>query len=129
MFYDEECFTEQSNDISISARSILIEEDSSLWGYYFCIENNSDQKISLVGKDWTITDNHGNIYNDSTAGFKGEIPELEPGEVFEFTDVAPIKSSAAVFYGSCKVMLKNMVKDIKMPSFAMDNHSMAKMYN
>ena len=46
-----------------------------------CIENNTGAKIRLVGKDWNITDDRGNRYNDSSAGFKGELPELEPGQV------------------------------------------------
>ena len=84
-----------------------------LWGYYFCIENNSNHKISLVGKSWHITDDRGNNYSDDSAGFKGEIPDLEPGEYYEFSSTAPLFSSNAVFYGSCKIKADNdEVKDL-----------------
>ena len=92
-----------------------------MWGYYLCIENNSDKKIQLVGKNWNITDEAGNSYNDSSAGFKGELPELEPGEYFEFTSEAPLNSPNAVFYGSCKVLSEgqSQIKEIRIPTFSL----------
>ena len=38
----------------------------------------------------------------TSEGFGGELPELEPGEVFEFEDYATSKASA-VLCGSCKI--------------------------
>lgn len=114
-------FTEVDN-IAISAGSSLVEKNVSgkgfLWGYYFCIENNSDHKISLVGKSWHITDDRGNSYADDSAGFHGEIPDLEPGETYEFSSMAPLSSPHAVFYGSCKIRAANdEIKNIRIPTF------------
>lgn len=113
----------QTDGIVISAGPVLVDREDLqnryMWGYYLCIENNTSDKIRLLGKDWNITDEKGNRYNDSSAGFKGELPELEPGEVFEYTSYAPLKAANAVFYGSCKVeaFSQNKVKDIKVPTF------------
>ncbi len=121
MIDDVDFFTEENDGIAISACPTLIEKsrNSRLWGYYLCIENRSKSKISLVGKNWNITDDKGNRFSDDSWGFKGEIPELDPGEYFEFTSTAPLDSQNAVFYGSCKVRIgadKN-VKNVKIPTF------------
>ena len=115
----------QTDGIVVSAGSVPMEaeeaENRYMWGYYLCIENNSSQKIRLVGKDWNITDDRGNLYHDSSAGFKGEMPELEPGEYFEYTSYAPLKAQNAVFYGSCKVEAEGTsgAKNIRVPTFSL----------
>ena len=118
----DEMLTTEVDNITISAARELVEKNAAIhrfvWGYYFCIENNSDKRISLLGKNWHITDDKGNNYSDDSVGFKGEIPELEPGESFEFSSMAPLSSANAVFYGSCKIKADNdEVKDIRIPTF------------
>ena len=107
MFDEPEYITSQTDDIVISACPVLVEENrrtqAFLWGYYLRIENNSAKKIQLLGKNWNVTDSKGNRFCDDSAGFKGELPELEPGEYFEFSSMMPLNASDAVFYGSCKI--------------------------
>ena len=121
--FDDEMQTKITDDIAVSACPVLVEESArgNLWGYYLCIENNTGHRIRLVGKDWRITDDQGNSYCDNSAGFKGELPELEPGEYFEFTSEAPLNSPHAVFYGSCKVLAEGQSKarDVKIPTFSL----------
>lgn len=125
--FDSEMQTRITDDIAITACPVLVDEEDRnediLWGYYLCIENNSAHKIHVVGKNWNISDDKGNLYCDNSMGFKGEIPELEPGECFEFTSTAPIKSPNAVFYGSCKIMDEagNITKDIRIPTFSLSS--------
>lgn len=113
----------KTDGINISVGSVLVDNDNAeneyMWGYYMCVENDTNDKIKLVGKDWNITDDQGNRYNDSSVGFKGEIPELEPGEFFEYTAYAPLSASNAVLYGSCKVQTPTEKKDIKIPTFSL----------
>lgn len=112
----------QTDGIVISAGSVPMDEETEnryMWGYYLCIENNTAKKIKLVGKDWNITDDKGNRYTDSSSGFKGELPELEPGEYFEYTSYAPLKAKNAVFYGSCQVQADGINKKIKVPTFSL----------
>ena len=121
MFEEPEYVTSQTDDIVVSACPVLVEENRPaqefLWGYYLRIENNSAKKIQLLGKNWNVTDSLGNRFCDDSAGFKGELPELEPGEYFEFASSAPLKSAMAVLYGSCRIVkeAQNLVKDIKIP--------------
>ena len=122
MITENEFLYSQTDEIMISACPVLLEEDTTaqnVWGYYLCIENNTDSKIQLIGKNWRITDEAGNNYVDDSIGFKGELPELEPGEYFEFTSEAPLNFANAVFYGSCQVLREGQTAphNIKIPTF------------
>ena len=130
--FEDDLVCLQTDGIAVSAGQVLLEEENLenqyMWGYYFCFENNTKDKIRLVGKNWNITDEKGNSFHDSSAGFKGELPELEPGEVFEYTSYAPLKAANAVFYGSCLVeaLGQNKLKNIKMPTFSLSAAGKAK---
>ncbi len=114
----EEYIVSQTDGIIVSACPVLVEDTTAVhWGYYFCIENNSDRKIQLLGKDWKVTDEYGHSYSDTSAGFKGELPELEPGEYYEFTSEMLLDSPHAVFYGSCRILSDGCARDIKIPTF------------
>ena len=120
--FEDDMQTNVTDGIKVSACPVLVEESAqgNLWGHYLCIENNSKHKIQLLGKNWNITDDKGNRFCDDSLGFKGEIPELEPGEYFEFTSTAPIESTHAVFYGSCKIVEDAKVtKNIRIPTLTL----------
>ena len=122
MSFTDDLVSLQTDGIMVSAGPVLVDENAEndyMWGYYLCIENNTATRIRLVGKDWNITDEKGNRYNDSSMGFKGELPELEPGEYFEYTSYAPLKSKNAVFYGSCKVQSEGKSRNVKVPTFSL----------
>lgn len=134
MLSEENFVTSATDDIVISACTVELGQDEKdyenkdkfVYGYYLCIENNSSEKIQLLGKHWNITDAQGNNFCDDSSGFKGEIPTLEPGESFEFTSVAPLSTPSAVFYGSCKVLKegRRVAEDVKVPTFLLGAHSL-----
>ncbi len=111
--------TMQTGDIIVSACQELLEENETcceLWGYMLRIENNSNERIRLTSKDVCITDELGNSKCLSALGFNGELPDLEPGECFEFEDTAQLNGAAAVIYGYCKaVTTKGKELKIKLP--------------
>lgn len=121
MDLDTEFATAEFDDIVISACQAFSEEDDDGCAYYLRIENNSDEKIHLLSKEFNITDDHGHIYCDHSAGFKGELPALEPGEYFEYADTAPLHSAFGVLYGTCKIMRQNstQVKDLRIPALSL----------
>ena len=121
---ESEILVSQANGITVSACPVLVDHRAPgqfLWGYYLCIENNTDGKIQLLGKDWKITDESGKSYNDCSLGFKGEMPELNPGEYFEFTSETPLDAANAVFYGSCQIRTEGdqKIKEIRIPTFSL----------
>ena len=111
--------TAQTGDIVVSACQELLEKDESkqeLWGYVLRIENNSNERIRLLTKDLCITDEKGNSRCLPSFGFNGELPDLEPGECFEFEDTAQLNGAAAVLYGYCKALTtKGKELKIKLP--------------
>jgi len=99
-----DCFVAQSGDFAVFAYPELLdgaETANELWAYCLRVENNSNKKIKLLKRDFCITDCFGQNFFDSGCGFHGELPDLEPGEYFDFEDTAIIRGKAAVLYGSC----------------------------
>lgn len=102
---DMESAMAQTGDIFVSAFQEQLDADdvnnSYLWAFCLRVENNSEKKIRLLKKDFCITDNCGHSYFINGEGFHGELPDLEPGECFEFEDTIGLNSAAAVLYGTC----------------------------
>lgn len=99
-----EHFTALTDDILVSAYQEpidSIDNTHKIWGYCLRIENNSKKRLTLTSKDFCITDSNGNTSHNCDFGFNGEIPDLEPGEYFEFEDIAIINAKTAVLYGFC----------------------------
>lgn len=99
----------ESEDFLVTAYPEHLTDDGqrNLWGYCLRIENNSEQKISLIRKDFCITDSNGDNHYDFSQGFHGEIPDLAPGEYFDFEDTALIDAESAVLYGNCYAVGKD----------------------
>lgn len=120
MFLEEDFSTAQDGGIVISAYQELLDErasnDEFCWGYYLRIENNSNDTISLLGQNISVTDSRGRRVSVAYDGFNGEAPVLEPGEVFEFEDYATSRSSA-VLCGSCLIASEHnkQVKEVRLP--------------
>ena len=115
--FDLDYVTLTTDNIAVSACQALIKEDN-VCAYVLKIENNSDSKIQILGKDLNLTDEKGNNYMPLEQTFNGEILELNPGEYFEFEDSMPLKSSSAVLYGTCRIIKEpsNAVQDIRIPA-------------
>jgi ApaG protein len=120
MNYETDYVVSETENILIQACQAETEdldsEDSC--AYYFRIENNSDSRIQIVGKEVNITDEHGDNYRDFSDGFKGELPLLEPGEYFEYADTAPLHTALGVLYGTCKIISEgaSQIKNIRLPA-------------
>ena len=118
MLNDFDYSTTQTGDIVVSACRELLEKNDAkqeLWGYVLRIENNSNERIRLTSKDVCITDEKGNNRYMPSFGFNGELPDLEPGECFEFEDTAQ-SDGTSVLYGYCKALTtKGKELKIKLP--------------
>ena len=115
--FEPDYVTLTTDNIAVSACQALLEDEDGLCAYMLKIENNSDAKIQILGKDLNLTDEKGNNYLSSSPTFHGEILELNPGEYFEFEDCMPLLASSAVLYGTCRIIKEaaNRVEDIKIP--------------
>lgn len=107
-----------TDDIVVSACQSMENEDG-FFGYCLRIENNSRDKIQILSQDLSITDDKGHHFGRTETGFHGEIPELNPGEYFEFEDSFSYDMSGfAVLYGSCRIIKErtNQVTNVKIPA-------------
>ncbi|MBR1601751.1 MAG: ApaG domain [Alphaproteobacteria bacterium] len=100
-------FSEQTEDITVEAFPEQLDTENSgreLWAFCLRIENNSDKRICLTKQNFCITDSYGHNQYYSAVGFNGELPDLEPGEYFEYEDTATFEGNAAVLYGFCEAV-------------------------
>ena len=118
MQYDE-CI---DGDLAISAYLQLSDESASdggfCWDYSLRFENNSDAEITLLSKRLSVIDDKGHITSVDFNGFKGQLPQLIPGDDFEDDGYVTAKSSS-ILKGSCKVKIGNVVRDIELPIFSL----------
>lgn len=116
---DTDYFLENTGDIAVEAYPEQMDYENSgreLWAYCLRIENNSDKRICLIRKNFCITDSYGHNQYDSSIGFHGELPDLEPGEYFEYEDTATFEGNAAVLYGFCEAVdSEGIALKIKLP--------------
>lgn len=119
MSEDAEYITAITENIVVSAYPELLDIDANqhcLWGYCFRIENNSDEPITLTRKKLCLTDETGKSRYDDSEGFNGELPDLQPGEYFEYEETAQTDNISAVLYGYCSAITSKGEKlDIKLP--------------
>lgn len=126
---------DETQNIFVSVYRELIDTDNNknkLWGYCLRVENNSADSVILTEKDLYITDNFGRCLCDISEGFHHQIPNLEPGECFEYEDTADIKADSAVLYGFCKAVTKSGKEfKIKLPpiSLSADISSLPDVYH
>lgn len=115
----EECF---DGDLAISAYLKLSDEavtdGSYCWDYSFRFENNSDAEITLLSKKLSVIDDKGQITSVDYDGFKGQLPQLIPGDDFEDDGYVTARSTA-ILKGSCKIKIGNKVRDIDLPIFSL----------
>lgn len=118
MQYDE-CV---DSDVVVSAYLQLSNEPvcdgSFCWDYSLRFENNSDSNIILLSKNLSVIDATGKITSVDYQGFRGQLPQLVPGDDFEDDGYVTAKSSA-LLKGSCKIQIGDKIKDIELPVFSL----------
>ena len=127
MDFEPDFNTLNLNGLLVSACQALLDDTPDLavsdCAYYLRIENNSACKIRLLGKDFCFTDASGNNHFEIGPGFNGEIPELSPGEYFEFASHAPFTVTDAVLHGSCLISRENAgLEKLRIPLVFLKSH-------
>ncbi len=68
--------------------------------YTITILNSGDVAAQLVARQWVITDHRGQVQQVRGLGVVGHQPLLKPGEQFEYTSWAQIKTPQGSMHGS-----------------------------
>lgn len=118
MFVDEQYATNLDDDVLVSAylkRSNNVVLDGSFcWDYFLRFENNSEDDVVLLGKNLSVIDAKGKMTSVNFDGFRGQLPELVPGDEFE-DDGYVTSNSSAVLKGYCTIKVGNKIKRIELP--------------
>ena len=75
-----------------------------VFAYTIIIKNLSNISAQLVARHWVITDANGKIEEVHGEGVVGEKPYLSPGESFEYTSGAIIRTPVGTMEGSYKMV-------------------------
>lgn len=118
MQYDE-CV---GSDVTVSAYLQLSEEavsdGSFCWDYSFRFENTSNQDITLLSKQLSVVDSTGKVVSVDYEGFRGQKPQLVPGDDFE-DDGYVTSHSSAVLKGTCLIKIGDKIQSIELPVFSL----------
>lgn len=76
------------------------EDERFVFAYTIRIRNTGEVPARLLGRHWIITDANGEIEEVRGEGVVGEQPWLRPGEQFEYTSGAILKTSVGLMRGS-----------------------------
>lgn len=95
----------QQYSIPIRVETFYIENQSDeqahrfVFAYTITIQNDSQQKVQLLRRYWSITDANGKnseVYGD---GVVGEQPQLEPGSSYSYTSGAVLETPVGTMQG------------------------------
>ena len=117
-----------TRDVRIAVQPIFLEEQSSpsedhfVWAYKVEIENRGGETVQLINRYWQITDARGHIEEVRGPGVVGEQPILQPGERFNYTSGAPLKTPSGIMSGAYEMRTATgEIFDAKIPAFSLDS--------
>ena len=76
--------------------------ESNQFAFMYTVEiiNTGDQPAQLKSRHWVITDANGRVEEVRGEGVVGKQPKLEPGERFEYTSWAMLRTSFGTMRGT-----------------------------
>lgn len=110
------------SDITVSAYLQLsdspVSDGSFCWDYSFRFENTSNTDITLLSKRLSVIDSNGQITSVDYEGFRGQLPQLVPGEDFEDDGYVTARSSA-LLKGTCVIKIGDKIQNVELPVFSL----------
>ena len=68
--------------------------------YFISIHNDTDLPVTIKGRKWVVTEEHGEITAVEGDGVVGQFPTIEPGEKFSYNSFHLLETRSAVAEGS-----------------------------
>jgi len=99
-----------SHNINVDVDTLYIESESSpvnsqyVFAYTITITNTGTEAAKLMTRHWVITDANGDIEEVRGDGVVGEQPHLKPGEGFQYTSGAVLKTPVGTMSGSYQMV-------------------------
>ena len=70
------------------------------FAYFISIHNGTDQPVTIKGRKWVVTNEHGAITAVEGEGVVGQTPTIPPGDSFSYNSFHLLNTSTAVAEGS-----------------------------
>ncbi len=98
------------------------DEDRYVWQYKVRIDNGSDEIIRLRTRHWRITNSSGLTEEVRGEGVVGEQPVIRPGEGFEYTSGAPLRTPSGIMVGRYGMeTAAGETFEVDIPAFSLDS--------
>ncbi|MDB4521858.1 Co2+/Mg2+ efflux protein ApaG [Gammaproteobacteria bacterium] len=117
-----------SHSINVDVDTLYIESESSpvnsqyVFAYTITITNDGTEAAKLMTRHWVITDANGHIEEVRGDGVVGEQPYLKPGEGFQYTSGAVLKTPVGTMSGSYRMVTDNGSNfDADIPEFILSS--------
>ena len=129
-------YTSITNNIRVTVQPVYLEEQSTaddgyyVWAYTIDVENSTEQTVQLLNRYWHITDGDGQVEEVKGEGVVGEQPILKPGEAFQYTSGASLRTSSGIMQGHYEMVDEdNEHFNIQIPAFSLDSTEQLKRPN
>lgn len=117
-----------SQSINVDVDTLYIESESSpansqyVFAYTITITNTGSEAAKLMTRHWVITDATGHIEEVRGDGVVGEQPHLKPGEGFQYTSGAVLKTPVGTMSGSYQMVTDDGSNfDANIPEFVLSS--------
>ncbi|MEY4269056.1 MAG: hypothetical protein RLZZ58_272 [Pseudomonadota bacterium] len=117
-------FAMTTRDITVRVSVSYLAEQSDpqrgrwFWAYHIRIENDGDETVQLLTRNWFITDGHGLVSEVEGDGVVGEQPVLSPGQSFDYVSGCPLTTTSGTMVGQFGMITEDdEMFDIAIPQF------------
>lgn len=129
-------YTATTRNIKVTVIPAFLTEQSDpgehhyVWAYTIQIENEGEETVQLVNRYWHITDATGAVQEVRGAGVIGEQPVLEPGDTYQYSSGAALRTPSGIMLGQYE-MTTQLGESflIEIPPFSLDSPEQVKRPN
>jgi ApaG protein len=125
---EEARYRAETRSIAVSVLPVYLEDQSApederyVWAYQVRIENHGANTVQLLNRYWKITDARGRSDEVRGAGVVGEQPVIQPGESYEYTSGAPLRTPSGMMVGSYEMQTAEGERfEVAIPAFSLDS--------
>ena len=94
------------------------------FSYTIRISNLGEKTVQLISRHWIITDATAHVEEVIGDGVVGEQPVLEPGQAFQYTSFATLKTSKGTMRGTYQMHAADGEEfDVEIATFALEQYT------
>lgn len=94
-----------TGDVTVRVSVTYLPEQSEpgrgrwFWAYHVRIENDGEEAVQLISREWEISDGRGGHHEVVGEGVVGEQPVIEPGGSFDYVSGCPLATPTGAMEG------------------------------